>query len=60
VAIRRLRREHRADLGAAPTVLYVDGCYAVLALEDLLAAFGSPVRESLLPAPLKGSEPHPP
>ncbi len=60
MAIRRLRRERRADLGAAPAVLYLDGCYAVLALEELLAALGTPVRESLLPAPAKGSAPRPP
>ncbi|HUS14647.1 MAG TPA: hypothetical protein VM536_06465 [Chloroflexia bacterium] len=60
VAIRRLRQQHRAALGAAPAVLYVDGCYAVLALEDLLAALGSPVRESLLPASDQAAEPRPP
>ena len=48
-AIRRLRRQHRPALGAAPAVIYLNGCYAVLALEDLLAALGVPVRESLLP-----------
>lgn len=48
-AIRRLRRKYRRELGAAPAVVYVSGCYAVLALEELLAAVGLPVRESLLP-----------
>jgi hypothetical protein len=47
--IRRIRREHRKELGAVPVVVYVAGCYAVLALEELLAAVGTPVRESLLP-----------
>jgi hypothetical protein len=47
--IRRLRREHRRELGAAPVVVYVAGCYAVLAVEELLAALGRPVQESLLP-----------
>jgi hypothetical protein len=47
--IRRLRRQHRRELGAAPAVIYVAGCYAVLALEEVLAAVGAPVRESLLP-----------
>ncbi|MFN8516983.1 MAG: hypothetical protein U0841_31305 [Chloroflexia bacterium] len=60
VAIRRLRRQHRADLGAAPAVLYLDGCYAVLALEELRTALGTPVRESLLPAAPTASEPRPP
>jgi hypothetical protein len=47
--IRRLRRQYRHHLGAAPAVIYVGGCYAVLALEELLAELGVPVRESLLP-----------
>ena len=50
VAIRRLRQQHQPALGAAPAVIYIAGCYAVLALEDLLAALGTPVRESLRPA----------
>ena len=49
-AIRRLRQQRRAELGAAPAVIYVKGCYAVLPLEELLAVLGTPVRESLLPA----------
>lgn len=49
-AIRRLRRERQPQLGPAPAVIYLGGLYAVLALEDLLAALGVPVRESLLPA----------
>jgi hypothetical protein len=47
--IRRLRRQYRRELGAAPTVIYVAGCYAVLPLEEVLAALGVAVRESLLP-----------
>jgi hypothetical protein len=47
--IRRLRREYRRELGAAPVVVYVAGCYGVLAVEELLAALGRPVQESLLP-----------
>lgn len=47
--IRRLRRQYRRELGAAPAVIYVAGCYAVLPLEEVLAAVGVPVRESLLP-----------
>jgi hypothetical protein len=48
-AIRRLRRQHQPRLGAAPAVIYLGERYAVLALEELLAALGVPVRESLLP-----------
>ena len=47
--IRRLRREYRRELGAAPVVVYVAGSYAVLAVEELLEVLGRPVRESLLP-----------
>jgi hypothetical protein len=47
--IRRLRREYRRELGAAPVMVYVAGCYAVLSVEELLAALGRPVQESLLP-----------
>lgn len=50
LAIRRLRRPYPPALGAAPAVLSVAGCYAVLALEQLLAVLGAPVRESPLPA----------
>jgi len=56
--IRRIRREYKRELGAAPVVVYVAGCYAVLALEELLEALGTPVRESLLPFG-KGPEPPP-
>ena len=47
--IRRLRQHHRPELGAAPAVIYVTGCYGVFALEDVLALLGTPVHESLLP-----------
>jgi hypothetical protein len=47
--IRRLRQHYQPELGAAPVVIYVNGCYGVFALEDLLALLGAQVRESLLP-----------
>src|SRR5436853_1834347 len=50
VAIRRLRRLRRRQLGNAPVVLYVAGCYGVFSLEEVLALLGSAPRESLLPA----------
>ena len=50
VAIRRLRRLHQRELGSAPAVLYVAGCYGVFSLEELLSLLGTPARESLLPA----------
>ena len=48
-AIRRLRRSTRAALGTAPAVIYLKGCYAIFALEELLAILGRPPRDSLLP-----------
>lgn len=47
--IRRLRQQHRRQWGAAPVVVYLSECYAILALEDLLAYLGTPTRISLLP-----------
>jgi hypothetical protein len=54
-AIRRLRRSSRAALGTAPAVIYLQGCYAVFALEELLAILGRPPRDSLLPHPARPS-----
>jgi len=63
MAIRRLRRQYQPELGAAPAVIYVAGCYAVLSLEELLAAVGVLVRETLLPklpkAPTSRASPPP-
>lgn len=55
VAIRRLRRRRQRELGSAPAVIYLAGCYGVFALEELLSLLGTPARESLLPALLKPS-----
>jgi hypothetical protein len=55
VAIRRLRRLRQRDLGTAPAVIYVAGCYGVFSLEELLRLLGTPPRESLLPTLAKGS-----
>ena len=49
--IRRMRQEHRRELGAAPAVVYLAGCYGVFALEELLTLLGAPVRDSVLPQP---------
>ena len=46
---RRLRRQHRPEVGPAPAVVYANGCYGVFALEALLAFLGVPPRQSLLP-----------
>jgi hypothetical protein len=48
--IRRLRREVQADLGRSPVVLFMDDCYGVMAVEELLSVVGFPTRQGLLPA----------
>jgi Transposase DDE domain len=60
VAIRRLRRQRQRELGSAPAVLYVAGCYGVFSLEELLDVLGSAPRESLLPTLAKPSSPDSP
>ncbi len=55
MAIRRLRRQYHPQLGRAPVVIYLRGCYGVLAVEELLSALGTPVGESLLPHPSPGA-----
>ena len=57
LAIRRLRRLRQRELGSAPAVIYVAGCYGVFSLEELLDVLGSATRESLLPALAKPSSP---
>jgi len=47
--IRRLRQLRQRELGAAPVVVYLDGCYGIFALEELLALLGAPVQQSLRP-----------
>jgi len=60
MAIRRLRQHRQHELGSAPAVLYVAGCYGVFALEELLEVLGSPARESLLPDLQRTSSPDAP
>ncbi len=55
MAIRRLRRLRQRELGNAPAVIYLAGCYGVFSLEELLDVLGTPPRESLLPALRKSS-----
>lgn len=52
LGIRRLRRECDRTLGLAVAVVFARDCYAVLAVEEILKALGTPVKEGLLPAPL--------
>ncbi len=60
MAIRRLRRLRQRELGNAPAVIYLSGCFGVFALEELLRLLGTPARESLLPAVKKTSAPDAP
>src|SRR5438876_462302 len=60
MAIRRLRRHRQRELGSAPAVLYVAGCYGVFSLEELLDVLGSAPRESLLPTLARPSSPDSP
>jgi hypothetical protein len=55
LGIRRLESQVRGTYGLAPVVVYTQDCYAVFEMEELLAIFGHPVIESVLPAP-KGRE----
>jgi hypothetical protein len=58
--IRRLRRQSRAALGRSPVVIFMDDCYAVMAVEELLAIVGLPARQGLLPAPRESNRPRGP
>jgi hypothetical protein len=49
LGIRRLRRESQPELGPSPVVIFLDDCYAVLAVEELLAAVGLAARQGLRP-----------
>ena len=60
MAIRRLRRQRQRELGSAPAVLYVAGCYGIFSLEEVLALLGAALRESLLPTLAKPSSPDSP
>src|SRR5207302_11024229 len=46
MAIRRLRRQRQRELGSAPAVLPVAGCYGVCSLEAVLNVLGAAPRES--------------
>ncbi len=49
LGIRRLRRQTQQELGRSPVVIFLDDCYAVMALEELLAVVGLATRQGLLP-----------
>jgi len=49
LGIRRLRRQSQPESGPSPVVIFLDDCYAVLAVEELLAAVGLAARQGLLP-----------
>ena len=49
LGIRRLRRQSQPELGHSPVVIFLEDCYAVLAVEELLNVVGRPVHQGLLP-----------
>ena len=60
LGIRRLRRETDRELGGSPVVIFMDDCYAVMAVEELLAAVGIATRQGLLPRPERSPRPREP
>lgn len=60
LGIRRLRRQTQADLGRSPVVIFMDDCYGVMAVEELLNVVGLPARQGLLPACGNPERPHGP
>jgi hypothetical protein len=50
LGIRRLRRQVQSELGRSPVVLFMDDCYGVMAVEELLSAVGFAARQGLRPA----------
>jgi hypothetical protein len=60
LGIRRLRREAHRELGRSPVVIFMDDCYGVMAVEELLAVVGFPARQGLLPALRSSSGPRGP
>jgi len=60
LGIRRLRRETQSAVGRSPVVLFMDDCYAVMAVEELLNVVGFPARQGLRPALHIPNRPHRP
>jgi hypothetical protein len=60
LGIRRLRRQAQAELGRSPVVIFMDDCYGVMAVEELLSVVGFPARQGLLPALDTPNRPHGP
>jgi len=60
LGIRRLRGQTQAALGRSPVVLFMDDCYGVMAVEELLHVVGFPARQGLLPALHIPNRPHGP
>jgi hypothetical protein len=57
--IRRLRRALTKEVGVAPVIVYADGCYAILDIEEVMTASGRPPADSLrrLPRPIVRGHP---
>jgi hypothetical protein len=57
--MRRLRRLLTHEVGIAPVIVYADGCYAILDIEEVMAATGHPPADSLRrrPRPVARGQP---
>ena len=60
LGIRRLRRETHSELGRSPVVIFMDDCYGVMAVEELLEVVGFAARQGLLPKLSKAYQPRGP
>jgi hypothetical protein len=60
LGIRRLRRQSQAALGRTPVVIFMDDCYGVMPVEELLSVVGFPARQGLLPSIEMPNRPHGP
>jgi hypothetical protein len=55
----RLRRALTREVGVAPVIVYADGCYAILDIEEVVTALGRPPADSLRrkPRPVARGQP---
>ena len=56
----RLRRALTREVGVAPVIVYAEGCYAILDIEEVVTALGRPPQESLRRRPRPIARGHPP
>jgi hypothetical protein len=58
--LRRLRRALTREVGVAPVIVYADGCYAILDIEEVMTASARPPAESLRRKPRPVARGRPP